>query len=93
MYILYWDEKPVIENLGSGTVDAVAVLLGNSDALRMYGNVMDQDQSVVLQTFLHKFISGEPMQLYTNEIKGVDALEWKAFPRDLTVSEGKILCD
>lgn len=47
----------------------------------------------VLQTFLLKFINGESMQLYTNEIAGVDALKWKVFPRDLTVSDGKIMCD
>ncbi|WP_049962508.1 carboxylesterase family protein [Oribacterium sp. FC2011] len=93
VYLLYWDEKPVIEKLGSGTVDAVATLLGNSEALHIYGNVINKDLSLILQTFLLKFINGESMKLYTNEIAGVDALKWKAFPRDLTVSKGKILCD
>ena len=93
VYVMYWDEKPVLEKLGSGSVDAVATLLGNSNGLRMYGSVMNKDLSLILQTFLLKFIKGESMQLYTNEIKGVDALKWKAFPGDLTVSDGKIMCD
>ena len=93
VYLLYWDEKPVIEKLGSGTVDAVATLLGNSEALHIYGNVINKDLSLILQTFLLKFINGESIQLYTNEIAGVDALKWKVFPRDLTVSDGKIMCD
>ena len=93
VHIMLWDQKPLIENLGSGSIDVVAVLLGNSEALHMYGNVMDKDLSEILQDFLHKFISGNALQLYHNEIKGVDSIDWKAFPRALIVSDGKILCD
>ena len=34
--------------------------------------------------------AAEALRLYPNEIKGVDALNWKAFPGALTVSEGRI---
>ena len=61
--LMYWDEEPLIENLGSGTVDAAASLLGN----------------------------GEALQLYPNEIKGVDAFDWEAFPRMLVIANGKIV--
>ena len=93
VHLLYWAEKPLIENLGSGTVDAAAALLGNGDALQMYGSVMNADLSETLQRLLLKMINGEPLQLYTNEIRGVDALDWKAFPRALIVSDGKLQCD
>ena len=91
--LLYWGEKPLLEKLGSGTVDAAAVLLGNREALQMYGNVMDGDLSEVLQSLLHKFIRGDELRLYPNEIKGVDEMEWEAFPRALIVSDGKLQCD
>ncbi len=91
--VMLWDEKPLIENLGSGTVDAAAALLGNKEALQMYGNVMNKDLSEILQTFLKKFISGDALRLYHNEIYGFDALDWEAFPQALIVSGGEIVCD
>jgi para-nitrobenzyl esterase len=93
VHLLYWDEKPLIENLGSGTVDAAAALLGNADALQMYGSVMNADLSEALQGLLLKFINGNALQLYPNEIKGVDAFDWKAFPKALIISEGKFSCE
>ena len=89
---MYWDEKPLIENLGSGTVDVVAALLGNSAALEMYGSLMNKDLSETLQALMHKFICGDALQLYPNEIKGIDAIDWKEFPKALIVSDGKLLC-
>jgi para-nitrobenzyl esterase len=59
----------------------------------MYGSVVNVDLSEILQCMLHKYISGNALQLYTNEIKGIDALDWKAFPQALIVSDGSILCD
>jgi para-nitrobenzyl esterase len=93
VHMIYWSEKPLIENLGSGTVDAAAVLLGNDDALQMYGSVMNADQSEILQGLLQKFVKGDDLELYPNEIKGVDAFDWKAFPRALIVSDGKLRCE
>ena len=92
VHLLYWDEKPLIDNLGSGTVDAAAALLGNSDAAEMYGSVVDADLSTVLETLLFKFISGNALELYTNEIKGIHALKWKSFPRALIVSDEQLCC-
>ena len=92
VHVMLWDEKPVIENLGSGTTDAAAALLGNADALQMYGSVMDKDLSEILQTLLSKYIKGEALRLYRNEITGLDAMEWKAFPKALIVSDGIIKC-
>jgi para-nitrobenzyl esterase len=93
VHLMFWDEKPLIENLGSGTVDVAAALLGNDDALQMYGSVMQEDLSETLQLFLMKFISAQALQLYPNELKGVDAINWKAFPKALIVSDEMIECD
>ena len=93
VHLLYWDEKPLIENLGSGTVNAAAALLGNGEALQMYGSVMNADLSETLQTLLQKFVNGNALQLYPNEIKGVDAITWKAYPKALIVADEKLSCD
>ncbi|MBQ7487280.1 MAG: carboxylesterase family protein [Clostridia bacterium] len=93
VHLLYWAEKPLIENLGSGTADAAASLLGNGEALQMYGGMMNTGLSRTLQTLLHKFIKGESLQLYRNELPGVDAVDWDAFPNALIVSDGKLQCD
>ena len=93
VHLMYWDEKTLIEKLGSGTVDAAATLLGNGDALQMYGSVMDKDLSNTLQCLLQKYINGDDLQLYSNEIRGVDAFDWETYPNALIVSEGKILCE
>jgi para-nitrobenzyl esterase len=93
VHLIYWDEKPLIENLGAGTVDAAAALLGNDDALELYGNVVDKDLSEILQVFLQKFINGDALNLYPNEIQGVDDIDWMAFPQALVVSDNEIMCD
>ena len=93
VYLMEWDEKPLLENLGSGTVDAAAALLGNGDALQIYGSVLDADLSEALQALLQKYIQGNALELYRNEISGVDAFDWKPFPQALIVSDGEILCD
>ena len=93
VHLMYWDEKALIENLGSGTADVLAALLGNGEALQMYGSVMNADLSETLQALLLKFVGGEPLQLYRNEISGFDGLDWKAFPQALIVADGKFACD
>ena len=92
VYLLYWDEKPLIENLGSGTVDVAVAFLGNSEGAQMYGNVLNSDISELLKRFLFKFLTGDAMRFYNNEIKGVGAIDWKAFPQALVVSDDKIRC-
>lgn len=93
VHVMYWNEKQLIEKLGSGTVDVAATLLDNSEALQMYGGVMNEDLSETLQSFLEKFVKGKALELYPNEIKGADAFDWEAFPKALIVSDGEILCD
>ena len=92
VHLMFWDEKALIENLGSGTADVLATLLGNGEALQMYGSVMNEDVSAMLQALLEKFVSGDALQLYRNEIKGIDSFDWKAFPQALIVADGEITC-
>ena len=90
---MYWDEKPLIENLGSGSVGAAAALLGNGEALQLYGSVMNGDLSEILQILLLKFMEGKALELYPNEIKGVDALNWEAFPKALVIADDELRID
>ncbi|MBQ9004608.1 MAG: carboxylesterase family protein, partial [Eggerthellaceae bacterium] len=81
VHLVHWGRKPLIENLGSGTVDVLATLFGNEDALEMYGGVVDKDLSEIMQAVMHKVVEGDALRLYRNEVYGDDALEWEPFPR------------
>ena len=91
--LMYWDEEPLIENLGSGTVDVVASMLGNNEVLEMHGSLADDDVSESLQGFLAKFAKGEELKLYPNEIKGFAGIVWEKFPKALIVSNHEYSCD
>lgn len=92
VHLLYWDVKPLIENLGSGMVDVAAAFLGNSEAVQIYGNVLNPDIAETLQTLFRKFKNGEEMRLFNNEIKGIGAIDWQEFPQALIVSEKAFHC-
>ena len=93
VHFIWWDCAPLIDKLGAGTVDMEAVLLGNSEALEMYGNVMNEDLSETLQKLLEKFINGNALKLYHNEVYGLDAFDWKAFPEAMIVSDKELKCE
>ena len=92
VHLMYWGQKPLLESLGSGTVDVLATLLGNEDELEMYGGVVDKDLSEILQTLLHKYVIGDALQLYRNEVYGIDAFNWEPFPKALIVSDNRFSC-
>lgn len=91
--LLYWNVKPLIENLGSGTVAVASVFLGCEKTSQMYGNAIDSNILEIFQTFMKKFINGESIQLYNNEIKGVDAIDWELFPKALIISDKNFQCE
>ena len=93
VHLMHWKQKPLIENLGSGTVDVLATLFGNEEALEMYGGVVDADLSEVMQTLLHKYVNGDALRLYHSEVYGVDAFDWEPFPKALVVSGDTCRCD
>ena len=93
VHLMYWNRKPLIENLGSGTVDVAATLFGNEDALEMYGSVADADLSEIAQVLLRKFVSGDALRLYRNEVYGIDAFDWEPFPKAIVISDDTSRCD
>ena len=62
---------------------------GNTELLSQKHKLLNK---AILQSLLYKFINGKALQLYHNEIAGVDAFDWKAFPEALIVSDGKLRC-
>ena len=93
VHLLYWNVKPLIENLGSGTVDVLAAFLGSREAVQLYGNVLNRDIAETLQNLFRKFKSGDELRLFNNEIKGINAIDWKEFPNALIVSEKSFKCE
>ncbi len=93
VHLIYWNVKPLIGNLGSGTVDVVSAFFDNTKTSQIYGNVLDPTISEILQAFLKKFINGAELTLYNNEIKGVKAMNWEKFPDALIVSNKKFKCE
>ena len=93
IHLLYWNVKPLIENLGSGTVDVASAFLGSRKAVQLYGNVQNRDIAETLQKLFRKFCSGDELKLFNNEIKGIGAIDWKEFPRALIVSEKVFTCE
>ena len=91
--LLYRNVKPLIENLGSGTVDVAAAFLGSRKAVQLYGNVLNRDIAETLQKLFRKFESGDEMRLFNNEIKGIGATDRKEFPQALIVSEKAFKCE
>ena len=73
-------------------MEVATALFGNKETARAYGNAVDADISEILRNFLKKFVCGEGMQIFNNEIRGVDAIDWKKFPKALIVSDKKIRC-
>ena len=93
VHLIYWNVKPLIENLGSGSVDVVSAFFGNLKTSRIYGNVLDPTISEILQAFLKKFLIDSELKLYNNEIKGVKSVNWQNFPEALTVSNKEFKCE
>ena len=93
VHLLYWNVNPVIENLGAGTVAVASAFLGNEQTSQIYGNVLDSNIFEIFQSFMKKFMKGESLQLYNNEIKGVNAINWEEFPKALVISDKNFKCE
>ena len=68
-------------------------MLGNDEALQMYGDVMNDDLSQTLQNLLVKYIKGALLQMYSNEVRGYEAFEWKTYPQAFLAMDDKLECD
>ena len=55
--------------------------------------MINADLSELLRGFLVKFMRGDAMRFYNNEIKGVSAIDWQKYPKALVVSDKEFWCE
>lgn len=91
-YHFFFDLNAVIEKLGSGSLGMIATILGNKDAAEKYGTIVNEDVMLILQALIVKFLRDEEMELFNNEISGVNALQWEACPKTMNISENGFEC-
>lgn len=96
-YFMYWDVKPVVARLGAGSLSAVTTILGNSEAAEAYGQITDKEMEQILQALLVKFMRGEDVGLYNNEIYLFEELKWREYTASernaLHVRDDRITCE
>lgn len=88
--VLFWDANPVIKALGTGDFSISCAILGNDDAAILYGSVVDEQIQKILRKFVLKFIHGEELKLFKNEIEGTKKVVWNSYPDVLLVKEKEV---
>lgn len=75
----YWDVKGEIEALTANTVSVVTAILGNEEIAEQMGYINDANITEIMQAFVSKFMRRQPMELFNNEINGIDEIVWDEF--------------
>ena len=88
VHLFYWDKTGEVDKFKSNVISIVSTILGNNKLAESMGYIVDSDNTEVFQVLLHKFINGEKLELYKNEIRGIDEIVWGNY-KD---KEGNVLC-
>ena len=80
--VFYWDVSSNVEKLSSNTVSIVATILDNKEIAESMGYINSPVVTTIMDTLLHKYICGEELELFSNEIKGVNKLSWPYYEKD-----------
>ncbi len=88
--VLFWETDPVIKALGTGDFSISCTILGNNDAAISYGSIINEDIQKILRKLILKFMHGEELKLYKNEIEGAKKIVWNAYPDVLVVKEKEV---
>ncbi len=78
----YWDVKSDIEKLTSNSVSMMTAILGNSEIAEQMGYLNNQSITEIMQAFVGKFIHGQPLGFFKNELKGFPEIFWKEFSKE-----------
>ena len=78
----YWDVKSEVEKLTANAVSMVTAILGNMNIAEQMGYIHEKSITEITNALINKYIHGEEMALYNNEIKGVAKLDWDEFDAD-----------
>lgn len=78
----YWDVKGDIEKLTANSASMVTAILGNSKIAEQMGYLNDQSITEIMQAFVGKFIHGQSLSFFKNELKGFPEINWKELNAD-----------
>lgn len=82
--VFYWDVKGDIEKFAANSVSMITTILGNKEIAEQLGYINASDITEITQGLIGKYIHGENVELFKNEIKGVNEIKWDDF------AEGKL---
>lgn len=75
----YWDVKSDVEKLTANAVSMVTAILGNMNVAEQMGYIHEKSITEIINALINKYIHGDKVALYNNEIKGVKKLDWDEF--------------
>lgn len=79
VHCFFWDVTGSIEKLTANSVSLVTAILGNAEFAEQMGYLHDGGLTEILQAFVGKYIRGQSLELYHNELKGVSEIAWEEF--------------
>ncbi len=68
----------------------VSLILHNDIAALAYGTVRNESIQNILTALIGKFIRGEEIEIFKNELGGVDAIKWKDYPDVLCITNDAV---
>ena len=74
-----WDVKGDIKNMTANTVSMLTAFLGNREIAEQMGYLHEKVMTVIMQSFMNKYIHGQSIEFYNNELKGVSKITWDEF--------------
>lgn len=77
--VFYWDVKGDIEKFAANSVSMITTILGNKEIAEQLGYINASDITEITQSLIGKYIHGEAVELFKNEIKGVNEIKWDDF--------------
>lgn len=94
---VYWDTSSQIEKFTANTIAIVTSVFGNDDIAESMGYLNSPEIGEAMRHLIVKFMNNISPELYNNEIKGMQAVDWHPYTEDsdmiLHVSERFINCE
>lgn len=82
VHCFLWNITPSVKNFKSNSLSFISTIMGNFGVGEEFGYINDNTLREIMQLFLNKFVHNEKIELYNNEIIGVEAFDWPLFKED-----------
>lgn len=79
----FWNVNGDIEKLTANAVSMITSILGNMGIAEQMGYIHDKNITEIMQALLGKYFSGEPVELFNNEINGVSQIIWEEYEPEM----------